>query len=412
MSNETSRTPVGIRVRHARSCPAGQRDGGRCKCSPSFEAAVYSPADGAKVRKTFATVGDAKRWRIEMLGAAQRGKLRLPAKTTLREVADAWVADAEAGRALTRSSQPYKPAVVRGVALDFRLHIDGKLGAAKVSAIRRRDVQRLLDDLIAQGLSGSRVRGVLTSLRIVLRRPLQDDVIGDDPTARLRLPEAAGTRDRAATVGEVERLLGALPADLRVLYSCAAFAGLRRGELRALRWEHVNLGAGVLAVAGSWDEKVGPIAPKSAAGVRTVPIPPILHDCLTELKASSGRSGSEFVFGHTATTPFTPSAVRRRAEKAWAEANAAEREKAAEEERDPELLVPIGLHELRHVWVSFLADAGFPLSQIASFAGHSSVWVSERYRHVLPGAAESAGAAFGAYLDAANTQARLDAIRR
>jgi integrase len=51
------------------------------------------------------------------------------------------------------------------------------------------------------------------------------------------------------------------------------FAGLRRGELMALRWEDVDLAAGVVHVERSCDIEKGEfLTPKSKAGVRTVPI--------------------------------------------------------------------------------------------------------------------------------------------
>jgi hypothetical protein len=39
---------VGIRERHSRSCAAAEDPDGRCRCSPTFEASVYSKRDGAK----------------------------------------------------------------------------------------------------------------------------------------------------------------------------------------------------------------------------------------------------------------------------------------------------------------------------------------------------------------------------
>ena len=70
-----------------------------------------------------------------------------------------------------------------------------------------------------------------------------------------------------------------------------------------------------------------------------------LRDHLDGLKARTGRDGTDFVFGQTATSPFTPSYVRRQALAAWDNTN-----KARAEKKLPPL-VPIGLHELRHSYV-------------------------------------------------------------
>jgi integrase len=39
------------------------------------------------------------------------------------------------------------------------------------------------------------------------------------------------------------------------VWATALYAGLRRGELQALRWRDVDLEAGVIRVEGSWDDK-------------------------------------------------------------------------------------------------------------------------------------------------------------
>ena len=110
--------------------------------------------------------------------------------------------------------------------------------------------------------------------------------------------------------------LTVLPNDDRALYATAFFAGLRRGELRALRWEDVDLRVGDGAFAGwihverAWDDEAGVIEPKSASSRRRVPIVrPYLSDELEELSEKSGRSGPELVFGRTASEPFVPSPV-------------------------------------------------------------------------------------------------------
>ena len=412
-SNPKRKATPGIRERHSRSCPSS--DGGRCSCRPSIEAAVYSAKDGKKIRKVF--IGDgalkaAKDWRNERLVLLNRGALRAPVKRTLTEEAELWQRRAEAGETFTRAGRPYKPAVCRGVESDFRLHIAPDLGSARLSEIKRRDIQVLVDRLRADGVSGSKIRGIVTSLKIVLRRALEDDEVTVDPTTRLRLPPAAGTRDRVVTAEQAAELIAVLPVDLQPLYATATYAGARRGELRGLRWSDVDLANGVIHISRGMDDKAGVIAPKSTRGVRDIPIAPVLRDHLVALKARTGREGDAYVFGSTPTHPFTATNIRRRANAAWAKENErreTENKKREENERD-DPLVAIGLHELRHSWVSLMSDAGFKLEEIGDYAGHSSVWMTSRYRHLLPGATTEAARRFGDYLDRANTLNRLAQI--
>ncbi len=160
-------------------------------------------------------------------------------------------------------------------------------------------------------------------------------------------------------------------------------SGLRRGEVRALRWDAVDFDAGVIEVRSSWDDKAGEVAPKSAAGRRKVPMGSELRRVLAQHKLHTGRDGRDFVFGAKRDQPFTPSAVRRRAATAWRAANKAEAERARRERRELRLLVPVGLHELRHAYVSRMFDAGLSLERIGDYIGHSATSMTNAYRHLL-----------------------------
>jgi integrase len=77
-----------------------------------------------------------------------------------------------------------------------------------------------------------------------------------------------------ASAAEATALLAALIESDRAVWATALYAGLRLGELRALRVG--NVGDGTIDVEATWDAMVGPVAPKSAAGVRRIPIPATL----------------------------------------------------------------------------------------------------------------------------------------
>jgi integrase len=63
-------------------------------------------------------------------------------------------------------------------------------------------------------------------------------------------------------------------------------------------------------------------------------------------------------------------------------------------------LEPIGLHELRHSYVSWMHDAGFSLERIGEYVGHSSAYMTDAYRHLLDGHEAEAAERFEDYLDA------------
>lgn len=84
-------------------------------------------------------------------------------------------------------------------------------------------------------------------------------------------------------------------------------------------------------------------SPRRTAGARTRSPRRAAAASLAEHLASTGRRGSDLVFGKTAAAPFTSNTGRRHAEKAWATHEPA--------------LVPIGLHEARHTYVSLMVEA-------------------------------------------------------
>ncbi len=126
------------------------------------------------------------------------------------------------------------------------------------------------------------------------------------------------------------------------MWATALYAGLRRGELIALRWEDVDLGRGLIRVERSWDVRAGVIGPKSRAGRRKVPIAAVLRDYLDEHKLATERSEG-LVFGRTESRPFEPVSAAARAASAW------KAENAKGQENDLDALAPITLHEARHV---------------------------------------------------------------
>jgi hypothetical protein len=79
----------GIRVGHSRSCRS--RGGEKCNCKPSHDAHVFLRRERKKVRKTFPTLAAAKSWRADAKTAAEKGRMRAPTQTTLRQAADEWL---------------------------------------------------------------------------------------------------------------------------------------------------------------------------------------------------------------------------------------------------------------------------------------------------------------------------------
>jgi integrase len=291
--------------------------------------------------------------------------------------------------------------VLRSYERALRRFVLDDLGAHRLSDIRRGDLQALVDRLLGKGLAPATVRNIATALRVIFRHAVERDELAFNPAAGLRLPNGHKPRDRAASATEAADLLAALPESDRPLWATAFYAGLRRGELRALRWEDVDLAGGIIHVRHGWDDLEGEIAPKSRKGTRTVPITALLRDYLVEHKARTRDDVPRaFVFGSD-DRPFSVWAVREHALKAW------ERENEARAEKSLPPLKPILLHECRHTFVSLMADAGIPLERVGDYVGHSSTWMVDRYRHLLEGHEQEAARLLDEYLARADSGARI-----
>jgi hypothetical protein len=107
-----------------------------------------------------------------------------------------------------------------------------------------------------------------------------------------RQPHADPVRDQRPGREGIDKLPEAKD---RALWATALYAGLRRGERRALHRKDVDLAGGVIRVERGWDDGEGEVPPKSKQGRRKVPIRAVLRDRLLEYLIDGPTSGRIFV---------------------------------------------------------------------------------------------------------------------
>lgn len=391
-SETKKKLPPGIRVRHARSCAS--RTDGKCNCAPSVEASIYDARSSreqgrvVKIRRTFKGSGAlaaAKAWRRDAGSQVSRGEITFEAKQRLDEAVGEWLDKCKRGEVRSRRRVPYSAATLRDYRSDLDRLVLCDIGHIAVNDVTRAQVQGVIERLNGQGYAGQTVRNAIVALQAFYRwrKPLID------PTANLDLPEPGGRRERAASPSEAELLLGALENGEHDIFATAFYAGLRRGELQALRVEDVL--ADRIRVRRSWDQVDGEKAPKSRAGERDVPIIAPLREVLDRLCAD--RPSTAFVFG-TDTEPFNPNTLRDRSLKMWAAAAV-----GAFLRGDRRELNPITLHEARHSFSTWLDHAGISETRADRYMGHSNPSVQGRYRHQLEGQLAEDAATLTAYID-------------
>lgn len=366
-------------VRHAKACHS--LTGGACDCRPGYQAQVFSPRDQKTIRKTFRSLAEARAWRAEAQTALGRGVLRAPTRITLEEAATRWCAAAAAGVVRTRGGDPYKPSALRSYEQALRTHVFPRLGRERLSAVTRNAIQDMVDEMVAAGCAPSTARNAVLPLRAIYRRAVARGDVMVNPTLGLALPAVRARRERVARPAEAAVLINVVPEGDRALWATALYAGLRRGELMALRWEDVDLDGGLLHVRRGWDKLAGPVEPKSRAGHRRVPIAQPLRARLAAHRLAH-HPGRELVFGRADGRPFGQ-AVINRARRAWKAVG----------------LDGIGLHECRHTYAAFMIAAGVNAKALSSYMGHSSIVVTlDRYGHLMPGNEQQAAELLGEYL--------------
>ena len=272
--------------------------------------------------------------------------------------------------------------------VEYKWNVHGRslldeLGPRRLAEIERNDLQAVVERMLGWGLDPSSIRNAINALRPVFRRALSRGEILVNPTTGLEIPASRGKRLRIADPHEAEQLLEAVAKADRAVLATACYAGLRLGELQALRWECVDLATGVIRVEWSWDPKERAfIDVKTSASYRKVPIAAVLRDHLIEHKLASERHEG-LVFGRTAELPFIGANVHSRACTAWRRAG----------------LEPLGFHEARHTFASLMIAADVNVKAISTYMGHASVKITlDRYGHLFPNSEMEAAERLDAYL--------------
>lgn len=150
------------------------------------------------------------------------------------------------------------------------------------------------------------------------------------------------------------------------IFLTAAYAGLRLGELRSLRWRDLDFGKRLIHVRHSYVMRKED-APKSGR-VRSVPMIDQVATALDQLSRRNGWTGEEdLVFIGPTGDHIEDSALRRRFYAAL---------KAAS-------LKHIRFHDLRHSFGT-LAVQVFPLTDVKAYMGHADIATTMIYVHHVP----------------------------
>jgi integrase len=258
-------------------------------------------------------------------------------------------------------------------------HLIPFFGGYPLDAITRERCEAFRTTLfVSRQLAPRTINGIIAVLRLILRRAIQDGAMSaPDPTAGIRPLFAAPRRIDCFTRPELVRLLNATPPTWRAIIGLAGLAGLRQGEILALRHSDVDLASRVIRVRRSLqrshrlltlEQRLGP--PKSPAAIRDVPLRTELLSVLDEHLANHWRPNTfDLAFVGRGGHPLYPVNFQRRVYRpALAAAD----------------LRPITFHHLRVTFITHCAEAGVPIATIARWVGHTQTKTTELYWHATP----------------------------
>ena len=337
-----------------------------------FRAYVKDRATGRKVRGRWRrNLAEARSDRVRLLAVNERGGgvVRVntpPGSPTVAQAVDAFLAEAHAGVPLARGGRAYSARSLEVYAQDFRLRIVPALGDVEVHALRRSQVQALVDEVavLQSGQVARMVAGALGALWGYLARRY-DDL--PEPVARLRLPAGSPTRSRLIPPDELRARVDA-PGKVgdRAFVAVAAFAGLRRAELVGLR-----AGDARLEDSHPGGRKGGPVgvlrvrASKTAAGERDAPVFPVLVPYLEAALAALGPDAGPdaLLLPRTGRNGrYVGAGLPLAVDQAWDRVRASWRKAGLDDALTP--------HDLRHACATNLVVAGHDVATVAAWLGH------------------------------------------
>ena len=241
------------------------------------------------------------------------------------------------------------------------------IGTKELEAITPDDIQTAI--ISAEETAGCRqAQLVYTLLHAAFRRAVRSGHIRQSPVEAVDKPDHEGKQGCAIEGADWQLLAPIISGD--VAFALMAFGGLRRGETIALRRADVDFSAGVLHVCRQRVRVGGQLVtapPKSAAGIRDVPISPELEPIL--------REAVRFLLPNALIVPIAPETLAHK----WRDA-----------QRKAGIAEPYRLHDLRHTYATRLVLAGVNIRVLQYAIGHADYQLTMKtYTHIGASAAKS-----------------------
>jgi integrase len=373
-------------------CGCQREDWSRCGHSWRVIASGGRDPVSGKRQQVVATIRgskrEAERELVRILRDVDTGNLADPGRITLAEyLMDRWLPHI-ATRVRARTHLRYYQLV--------NLHVLPRIGAVRLGKVRPAHVQEVVDGMLAAGMAPRTTAQAYRALSAALRQAVRWQLLGVNPAAAIQPPRPERSPLKPPSSATVNRVLDAAEGTrLYVPLVLAATTGMRRGEVLALRWESVDLDAGLARVVTSLQLVQGDLRfldPKTDRARRTVALPAMTVDVLRRhrkdqaerrLLVGEAWQDNDLVIDDGDGRPLSPDALSRAFYRLVRSLG----------------LPGLRLHDLRHAYATTLLEAGVHPKVASEALGHSSVaFTMDVYSHVQPTMQEEAAKAIQAAL--------------
>lgn len=313
-----------------------------------------------------------------------RGDLgRLPSRVKFAAVAEEWLRQRRGrGRANDATMRGYETNVAKANAV---------FGGKPVQRLTPADIEQLIDQQAAAGLSITTVRGVLRDVRSILERAVLLEITHRNVAL---LVEARGRTKatRPALSNDSHQVLMAFIEGHRneAAWALSIDAGLRRGEVLGLRWSDIEDNGTVRIIRsrkpaprkrrGPSDERVIVGSPKSVKSRRHIQLWP---DLLARVQRTKELRRAEYVQYNIPWNENAFIAVNEDHRRSPLDPILPDRYSRLWHELCAQAGVQkIPLHSARHGSVTRMRDRGIPAHLVAGFHGHDEQMTTRVYTHV------------------------------
>jgi integrase len=307
----------------------------------------------------------AEDWLRGVLDEARRGTLPGTVKTgvTFAHAAAEWLRYIEFDRAR-------KPSTLAGYRSLVRSQLLPAFGPMPLESITTAEIERWLGSV--RRTANTR-RLAVVMLHGIFQRAKKVWGLPANPVAEVEKPPVKRSGDiEVFSPEEVLALVRAAESEQdAAIFLTAAFTGLRRGELLALRWRDVDFAGSVIRVRASYAQ--GHLTTPKSGKVRSVPMAPDVATALAKLGQRELFTGDDdLVFIGQAGSYVDGSALRRR--------YAAALDRAG--------LRRLRFHDLRHTFgTRMIAKAD--IRRVQEWMGHANIETTMQYLHYAPRAEDA-----------------------